>query len=222
MDSVKTGFLRSKSALILTVVLLVQAAVFYSLSHGESVPMAHPLVEFPRQFGDWQLAQEGVIEREVQDVLRADDTVSRLYVNANKTEVASFFVAYFKSQRTGQAPHSPKNCLPGAGWVPSRSGYLKVKVPAQAEPIEVNRYVVSRGDEKSVVLYWYQTSRRVIASEYEAKLWLVLDAIRYNRTDTAMVRVVVPGQRKTDEEATAVAAQFIQDLFQPLRKFLPS
>jgi EpsI family protein len=222
MDDAKTGFLRSKPALILTVLLLVQAVVFYSISHGESVPITHPLAEFPRQVGDWQLAQEGVIEREVLDVLRADDTVSRVYMNADKTEAASFFVAYFKSQRTGQAPHSPKNCLPGAGWVPSRSGYLEVKVPGQAEPIEVNRYVVSRGDEKSVVLYWYQTSRRVIASEYKAKVWLVLDAIRYNRTDTAMVRVVVPGQRKTDEEATAIATQFIQALFQPLRQFLPS
>src|SRR5512140_2979007 len=142
--------------------------------------------------GGWRLGQEGVIEKEVRDVLQADDLLSRTYVHAESQNVASLFVAYFRSQRTGVAPHSPKNCLPGSGWVPSESSIVPIAVPGRAEPIPVNLYLVSKGDAQSVVLYWYQSRGRAVASEYSAKIYTVLDAIRFNRTDTALVRVVVP------------------------------
>ncbi len=57
-------------------------------------------------------------------------------------------------------------------------------------------------------------------SEYSAKIFMVLDAIRYNRTDTALVRVVVPVQGNSSE-ATATAVDFVQQLFAPLQRFLP-
>src|SRR5207248_8943633 len=135
---------------------------------------------------------------------------------------ASLFVAFFKTQRTGKAPHSPKNCLPGAGWEASRVDYLTVHIPDRLEPIQVNQYVVAKGESKSVVLYWYQTQNRVIASEYKAKVWTVVDAIRYNRTDTALVRVVVPIAGNDEAGAQKAAVEFVQSLFIPLRRYLPS
>jgi EpsI family protein len=131
-------------------------------------------------------------------------------------------VAFFKTQRTGKTPHSPKNCLPGSGWEREREDYLDVAIPGMAEPIQVNRYIVSKGSEKSLVLYWYQTQKRVIANEYKAKLLTVEDAIRYNRTDTALVRVVVPVRGSNDAEAQQEAVEFVQAFFNPLRKYLPS
>ena len=65
-------------------------------------------------------------------------------------------------------------------------------MPGRSEPIRSNRYVVAHGDEKSVVLYWYQSHNRVIASELAAKFWLVADSIKYHRSDSSLVRVVVP------------------------------
>jgi hypothetical protein len=70
--------------------------------------------------------------------------------------MAPLFVAYFQTQRTGKTPHSPKNCLPGSGWAPSQSGMIGIRVPGETEPIRVNRYIVSRGDNQDTVLYWYQ------------------------------------------------------------------
>jgi EpsI family protein len=91
-----------------------------------------------------------------------------------------------------------------------------------AEPIQVHEYVVAKGESQSLVLYWYQTQKRVIASEYRAKFWTMADAIRYNRTDTALVRVVVPigGQGEAAAEQTAV--DFVHAFFNPLRQYLPS
>ncbi len=216
------GFLRNRHALVLSLALVAQALVFYTFSRAEDVPAPRPLTEAPAQFGNWTVASEGVIEQEVRDVLRADDLVSRVYAQSGSGRVASLFVAYFKSQRTGQAPHSPKNCLPGSGWVPSTSEAMRIPIAGRAAPIQVNRYIVSKGDDKSVVIYWYQTRDRVIASEFEAKFYLVVDSIRYHRSDTALVRVVTPVRNNDEAGATKAAVEFVQSFFTPLRQFLPS
>jgi len=220
--SERWGFLRSRPALVLSLVLLAQASLFYGFSRSETVPASRPLKETPSQFGEWRMATEGVIDKETMDVLRADDVVTRLYAQSGSGRVANLFVAYFKSQRTGQAPHSPKNCLPGAGWVPSTSEYLPVEIVGLAAPIRVNRYIVEKEEDKSVVLYWYQSPNRVIASEFEAKFYLVVDSIRYHRSDTALVRVISPVINGDEDGATKAAVNFVQSFFVPLRQFLPS
>lgn len=221
-SSAPWGFFRSGHALTLSLALLAQAALFYGYSRGESAPAARPLKESPAQYGDWRLAQEGVIEQETLDVLRADDVVTRAYAESGTGRFANLFVAYFRTQRTGQAPHSPKNCLPGSGWAPSTSDVISIPVGGQEIPLQVNRFIVQRGEEKSVVVYWYQTPKRVIASEFEAKYYLVLDSIRYRRSDTALIRVVTPVVNGDEDAATKTAIRFVQSFFTPLREYLPT
>jgi EpsI family protein len=215
-------FLKSWPARALTVILVLQAAGLVAISRREATPLARPLSEFPHQLGIWFQFRENDVDPETLEVLKADDVLSRTYVDEGRTRAAGLFIAYFRSQRTGQAPHSPKNCLPGSGWSPSESDIRAIAIPGRAEPIQVNHYVVAKGDEKSVVLYWYQTHNRVIASEYRAKIYLVADAIRYNRTDTALVRVVVPVSGDDTAAATATAEQFVQAFFWALGRHLPA
>jgi EpsI family protein len=216
------GLLQSKSSKILTVVLLLQATLFYGFSRAEKMPAHKPLAVF--SFGDrtWRMVQELQIDKESLDVLKADDILSRVYQNQQNGAAATLFVAYFETQRTGKAPHSPKNCLPGSGWAPSQSGTIDIAVPGRAKPIAVNRYIVSRGQNQSVVLYWYQSRDRVIASEYSAKIYTVTDSIRFSRSDTALVRVVVGVDSGNTQAATNTAIAFVQSFFSPLRQFLPS
>ncbi len=224
MDESKSmfRFLKSTPARVLTAVLLVQMAGLLAVSRRENVPLTLPLSEFPAQLGDWSLAQEGQVDQDTMAVLKADDVLSRVYADATRRSAASLFVAYFKSQRTGQTVHSPKNCLPGSGWTPSESSVVPITIPGRAEPILVNRYVVAKGDEKSLVLYWYQSRDRVIASEYRAKFYLVADAIRYNHTDTALVRIIVPVSGNDTATATATAEDFVQASFVALRRHMPA
>lgn len=214
------GFLGSRQAQTLTIVLILQAVLIYAGTRREAVPNPRPLSAFPAQLGEWRLVTEGVTDKEVSEVLRADDVLNRMYARGGT--VVSLFVAYFKTQRTGQAPHSPKNCLPGSGWTPSSAEVVGISIPGLSEPIRINRYIVAKGPNKSVVFYWYQTRNRVIASEYEAKLYLVLDSIRYNRSDTALVRVVVPVADGNEAAATETGAGFVRSFFAPLRDYLPS
>lgn len=212
-----SAFFRSKYTRILTAVLVLQAALFYSASHGDAVPLIAPLSAFPTSVGNWHMAQEGVIEKETLDILRADDTLTRWYVGP--IGGANLFIAYFKTQRQGQSPHSPKNCLPGSGWQPSETG--KVNVDAGGETIRINRYIVAKGDEKSMVLYWYETQGRVIADEFAAKFYLIADSIRKHRSDTALVRVVVPIGKDRDADAQRLATNFVQTFYPAVRSYLP-
>jgi EpsI family protein len=216
-----TGFFRSTAAKLLSVVLVAQVAMVYGFTRHEVVPPNKPLAEVPHEFGAWKLHQEGVVEKEVQDVLKADELLTRTYTHAGQNIGAHLFVAYFRSQRTGQAPHSPKNCLPGSGWVPSVSDVITTDIPGRG-PIEMNRYVVARGEQKSLVLYWYQSRDRVVASEYKAKAYVVADALRYNRTDTALVRVTVPIVGSNVDGAQQAAMDFVRSFYAPLRQHFPA
>jgi len=216
-------FLRSKPAKILSIFFLVQAAAFYGMSRTEEVHIVKPLKTFPTDFGSWSMVNEGTVEKEVMDILRADDVITRAYADRAAGQMAHLFIAYFNTQRTGKAPHSPKNCLPGAGWMPVVNDRIHITVPGRDVPVEANRYIVARGDAKSLVLYWYQTHRRTVASEYSAKVFTVVDALRYNRSDTAVVKVTIPIREGVDnEKATEVASQFVRSFFEKLLPFFPA
>lgn len=205
-----------------TAILVLQALAFYAFaSRSETVPRVEPLLLFPSVIGDWLIYRDFPIEKEVLDVLKADDTLNRFYVNQTTKELAGLYIAYFQTQRYGQAPHSPKNCLPGSGWEPVKEDFLSLRVPGWDAPITVNRYVVQHGDQRSVTLYWYQSHNRVIASEYSAKFWAVADSIRYRRSDTALVRIIVPVGRAGIDTAEQTAANFVQAVFPALLRQLP-
>ena len=52
----------------------------------------------------------------------------------------SIYVGYYEAQSQGKTIHSPKNCLPGAGWEPVESGNLELDAGVYRFP--VNRYVL--------------------------------------------------------------------------------
>jgi len=213
---------KGKYVLALTVLLLLQGGIYYAVAlRDENVPAMPPLQDFPSTVGPWHLYKDIPIESEVQDILKADDTLNRIYLAPDNATPAYFFIAFFKTQRTGQAPHSPKNCLPGAGWEPIESEPVHIQVPGRAEPILSNRYVVAKGEDKSVVLYWYQSHNRIIAGEFQAKFWLIADSIKYRRSDSALVKVMVPVRGNDVQEATKTAVDFVQASFPSLEKQLP-
>lgn len=216
MDALKGAATR-----VLALVLLIQAVAYYAVaSRSDRVPSIQPLSNFPSTVAGWRQVRDTPLEKEVQDVLKADDTLNRFYVNPQQTNSASLFIAFFKTQRYGQAPHSPKNCLPGSGWQPTEDSKLPISIPGRPEPIVVNKYVIARGDMKSLVLYWYQSRSRVIAGEFAAKFWLVADAVRHRRSDTALVRVIVPVEKETDV-AENTAVEFVRAAYPDIIGALP-
>jgi len=189
------------------------------------VPPRLPFSQFPMQVASWRGQKTEPLSDEILKVLGADDYLSRFYLTDRIA--VGLFIGYYKSQRQGDSMHSPLNCLPGAGWQPVEKSYLPIQVSdASGQPYEitVNRYVIEKGLEQQVVLYWYQSHGRVIANEYRSKIFMVYDAARLNRSDAALVRVTSAklGSESTFQDADARAVEFVKALFPSLEKFLPS
>lgn len=220
-DGSKHAFLSGRHAQVITLLLVGQAALFHLMPAPEKTPLSRPLSGFPALLNNWRMTQEAATVPEIQEVLKADDTLSRVYLDATGQQSVSLFVAFFKSQRAGVSPHSPKVCLPGSGWVPTEARVVSIPVPGRPEPIPANRYVVAREGQENLVIYWYQTRNRVVANEYAAKFYLMLDSIRYHRSDTSLVRVMVPILAGREDAAEQTAVGFVQEIFNPLRNYLP-
>jgi EpsI family protein len=203
-----------------SLLLVVEIAVTYAVPASKHSRSSHVLDSFPAVLNDWRMTREFVTEKEFVDLLKADTLLNRSYGLAGSDRSVDLFAAYFESPRAGIAPHSPKVCLPASGWTPTQSGVISFRVPGRAEPVRVNRYLISRGDQKILVLYWYQTYSRMAASEYAAKFNLILDSLQYRRSETTFIRVAVP-VAKGREDAEQTAMDFVRAIFTPLQAHLP-
>jgi len=170
------------ASLLAGTALLLQAR-----NNSEIIPSREPLASFPRTLGGW-ISTDIPLSQEVRDVLGPGDFLLRDYQDQSSGSDVDIFIAYFPSQRAGDSIHSPKNCLPGAGWVPVRSDRISIDVPGHAR-FPANRYLIAKGEDRRLVLYWYWAHDRAVASEYAAKFYLVTDSIRERRSDGALIRV---------------------------------
>jgi EpsI family protein len=173
-----------------------------------------PFKQLPATIGGWQLAGNLAIDDESLKVLKADDYVSRLYVHGAST--VDLFVAYYATQRQGDTMHSPMNCLPASGWQPMTMDRVRVPI-AQGAFINANRAVIQKGLDKDLMLYWYQSHGRTMASEFTSKVYLVLDSLRQHRSDAALVRIVTPlvSAEADADRATVDFVRSVQPLLEP-------
>jgi len=210
----------------LALTFVIATGVIARATKSEPVPIRSSFVTFPTAIAGWSGVQGEPFDPKVLQVLGVDEYVNLTFVQRQQLPIG-LYVGYYQSQREGDTMHSPLNCLPGAGWAPESKSYLTIPVTAadgSAQTISVNRYVIRKGLDRQLVLYWYQSHGRVVASEYASKVHMVLDAIRTNRTDAALVRVITPAPEDDLDEVKAEqrAVEFIKGMVPILREYLPS
>ncbi len=213
---------RPSSRLLIAAMLLAATALFLQTrGHREIIASHAPLATFPLQLGDWSGVNVS-LSQDVLDVLGPGDFLLRIYRDpALPQPDVDLFLAYFRSQRAGDTIHSPKNCLPGAGWLPVESRRIAIALPGLPE-FPVNRYVIAKGSQKQLVLYWYWAHGRGIASEYWAKYYLIADSIRMNRSDGALVRVTTSlRDGESADQAQARLLSFAATFSPRLNEFIP-
>lgn len=197
-------------------VLILAAGILATRSiKAAPAPEAHhPLRDFPATIAGWH--SKDLPFDDGTDDLGVDDFTNREYFGGDRP--VELYIGYYKDQRSGDAIHSPKNCLPGSGWEPVRSARLQIG--SAASPATVNEYLVEQGSERDLVLYWYQTHGRIVASEYAAKFWLVADGVRGRPTDGAMIRIWTTA-RDGEARAEARATEFASRVYPEVTEFLP-
>ena len=162
------------------------------------------------------------IEQETLDVLKADDTLNRIYHQSSAQRRALTCLSRFSRRSgTGRRRTRPRTACRETALSRSSPGRFRSRFRAGPNRSRINRYLTARGDEKSVTLYWYQSHDRIIAGEFAAKFWLIADSIRYHRSDTSLVKVVVPVRDGDADAATKTAVDFVKAIFPPLTLQLP-
>ena len=204
----------------IVVCVLAATAVFVHGRHRvEKIPDSRPLMFLPSSLGEWR-GTDVEISDATKAVLGSGDFLARRYT---KSQIpVDLFLAYFPTQRTGQTIHSPKNCLPGSGWTPIESTHITMTSPG-GNPFPANRYVLSKGAQRELVVYWYQAHSREVASEYWAKFYMVVDAARLNRTDGALVRLSTPvAEGESVDDAERRVRSFADQLLPQLGPYIPA
>jgi len=152
--------------------------------------LSRPLSSLPLSLGTWRaLGPDQTLDRRTLEILRPQSYLLRNYMDPYG-RLCALFVAYFGLQTEGQMIHSPRHCLPGAGWqIISRR---RVAVPAgKGRHYTVNHLVLANELDRLSVLYWYQGRGKVEADEYRDRLSLMIDGILHDRSDGALVRLTM-------------------------------
>jgi EpsI family protein len=176
------------------------AFLMQARSNSEVFPAREPLSSFPNQFGPW-LGQDLVIDQQTLDILGAGEFIHRSFENPTQPQAwIDLLLAYFPSQKAGDTIHSPNHCLQGEGWVPIHREVVQLS-RADGPSFPANRFVIAKGGERELVIYWFQARNRAVANEYWSKYYLVADSIRLNRSDGALVRLITPMYRQESPDA---------------------
>lgn len=212
---------------VLTVVamLVASAVIVRSVGHGQPVTLHRPFWQFPNQLSAWT-GQDVRFSPSVEDRVGVSSYMYRVFRRQSSTSIPplDLYVGFYESQKHGEMIHSPKNCLPGSGWFIAERDTMSLDVPPY-QPFEVNKYVIANGTERQVVLYWYQQAGgRVVTNEYLGRVHMVMDALTKNRTDAALIRVIIPTRDNLPESveaSTAEAVEFLRAAYPELMRFLP-
>ena len=187
--------------------LLLGATLAASKLTDERKPegLVKPLDSIDRHIAGFTGIENPPLGNNILAKLLSDSYLSRTYSKPGFQ--ADLFIAFYARQRAGDSMHSPKHCLPGAGW--EIWDYGSTEIPVNKASFKINKYSISHEGKRMLVLYWYQSKGRIIASEYLGKVLLARDAMLKNSTAGSIVRITVPDRPGALEQARAFASELI-------------
>ncbi len=174
--------------------------------------LAFPLTQIRGQIEGWTAVGDETLPESSLLQLKATSYLSREYQKGDQR--LNLFIAYYSQQRAGESMHSPKHCLPGAGWEIWQLGSARVRIDSKT--LEINKYSIENAGIRKVMFYWYQSKDRVIASEYLGKVLLARDSLLTGRTAGSIVRVIVADTPAAQSEGTEFSSAAIREVWRSM------
>ena len=202
---------RSFGAACALVAVLAALSVALPERH-DAAPPRESFAEFPAQLGPLR-GQRAALPQEMLEALTLDDYVLADYADGAGAPT-NLYISYYASQRDRRVVHSPRACIPGGGW--HIEEITQVPLPGGAG--FTNRLLITNGDARQLVYFWFEQRGRVLTSEWSVKWYLLWDALTRRRTDGAMVRLITP--ISTNEPLPAAEAR-LAGLARQLQPLLP-
>lgn len=210
-----------RAFVVATVIVALGVAAELTVPERPEIPPARPIfATFPNNLGAWAGTPD-TLEPIYLQALQLDDYLLMNYREADGVPI-NLYVAYYKSQRSGMSVHSPKLCLPGDGWeIHSFERYRLPRDQGRA-PLPVNRVLIEKGGQRQLVYYWFMERGRRLTNEYTVRWYLFWDALVMNRSDGALVRMVIPIPHDgTEAEADRELRRFFASSEGALERYIP-
>jgi EpsI family protein len=196
------------------------ALLLLGVNRQRAVPLRAPLTTMPSEIQGYR-GHDRAISPEEQQVAGMSQYLLRDFGSSPEKVAFSLYVGYYEWQTQGRTIHSPRNCLPGAGWEPIGISYQLI--PVEDGRVTVQRYLLGKGNQRALVYYWYQGRGRISSNEYKVKLELLRDAALTGRSEEALVRIVLPLDTPASEPAAdSLAAQVALAVIPAMNRALPS
>jgi len=197
--------------------LFAAAAVIIIFRHDVAVPITRPLIQFPEQIKTWRMSRHIEFDDKTLAVLKATDYLARQYAGSDGKTI-QLYIGYHSGSENDRGIHSPKNCLPGSGWLNISSERGALVLPDST--LNIVRAVYQKGDARELFLYWFQVRGHTLSNEYALKLATVVNSSFYGRRDASFIRVSVPVDSDVNQSRSS-GEQFIRDIEPIIREFLP-
>lgn len=211
---------RVPPSVVPTLLMGLGAILLLGVNRQQAVPLRAPLTSIPVEIQGYR-GRDRAISPEEQQVAGMSQYLLRVFGPSPERVAFSLYVGYYERQTQGRTIHSPKNCLPGAGWEPI--GTSDRIIPVGNGRVTVQRYLLAKGDQRALVYYWYQGRGRISSNEYKVKLELLRDAALSGRTEEALVRIVLPlGGGESEPAADSLATQVATAVIPSINRALPS
>ncbi len=221
----RTRSLRSQwpSLPSILVAALCAAAILVEIAIGaraNPVPPRSEFALFPRQIDAWR-GIDMPVDQQALNALNATDHLSLNFVRG--AEVVNVWSAYYDSQYSGNAAHSPLVCIPGGGWEIENGGIVDIPIRRVSGDavLPANRLIITQGNEKQLIYYWFVEGGRHETNEYRAKLRLFTNAVLHNRRDGALVRFITPVDDSDLARADRTLKAFVAEAAPLLSGYVP-
>jgi exosortase D (VPLPA-CTERM-specific) len=216
-EVIRNTYINKKPIFVSAFLILLATASTLSLhNYDEIIPERESFKSYPLTIDNWQ-GIERPLENRIQEALGLSDYFTADY--SNGTDSIDVYYGYTDSQLKHFVPHSPKACIPGGGWEISDASIHTIDVSA-AEPLELTRLVISKGEFDMLVYYWFRQRGRDLESEFPMKFALLYDSITKHRTDGALVRYVIPVKGGI-QQADKKLSDFVKLHYPILPRFIP-
>ncbi len=208
----------------ISVALLFTAALLHMVlpERSEIFPDRKNFSQFPFEISSWTSSRK-TMEKKFINALKFEDYLLSNYTNDESS--LELYIAYYESQRKGESAHSPRSCLPGAGWRIEDRNIIELPFDdknGESKSIRINRMLVQRADNKYLMYYWFKQRHRNISNEYLVKWYLFWDGMTKNRTDGALIRILYPLPTNIDvNDGDETIQSFISAALPNLPEYVP-
>ena len=215
---------RMLAAAIAFIICLVSPIAVNVLGSGSPVALKRPLDHFPLHFcGRSGEAKE--LDTDIWKNVGGDSYVMIDYQKAGEPTI-NFYTAYYEIRHnSGDFIHNPMRCIPGGGWIIKSDQVRSLVRPNSSDRsgrLRVSEYIIEKAGVQELVYFWFQGRGRNSTNEFMAKLYAVWDGIWRDRTDGALVRVIMPlSSAERIDEARRILDPFALEVSQELDHYLP-